>query len=363
MTQAKHQLWQQLNDSGLVSDSMPDNGEIETPWYIGALMAFLGWLAAMFLLGFLGLGVFQVFESPVASLLVGGIMIGGAYFLLRKKQTAFFDYFSLAISLAGQVLVLWGLLETSSNADTAFFWIVMMIIQITLAVIMAGTVHRVFSAYFACIALMAILILSGAQHLATSIILLCLVWLWLNEFRYPRYMSKIRSMGYGLVIALINIKGSMLIPFSGGLWWGRGPQPDLWIQPWAGQLFSGVVFLYLVWRLVHHHLQPGSISHGKQPAVRTLAIALLAAALIAGASLEAPGIIIGISILLLGFHGGNRVLIGLGCVSLLFYVSAYYYLLDNTLLIKSVSMLALGLVLIVSRFCLGKLLPEENSNA
>ena len=358
MNQLNLQLWQQLNDSGLVSGSMPENDEIDTPGYISALMAFLGWLAAMFLLGFLAVGIFDVFDNQMTSLIVGGIMIVGAYFLLRVKQTVFFEYFSLVISLTGQVLVLWSVFE-SSNVDTHTFWIAMMILQITLAVFMAGVVHRTLSAYFACIALMAILILSGAQYLGASLILLAVVWLWLNEFRYTRHMPLIRSMGYGLVFALINIKGSLLAPFSGGLWWGRHQQPDAWIQPWVGQLLSGAVFLYLVWRLVQHY----SITTNNKQTFRLLTTSLIAATLITAASFEAPGIIIGITILLLGFFGSNRVLIGLGCVSLLFYISAYYYLLDNTLLIKSISLLSLGIVLIGCRFCLGKFLPKEIADA
>lgn len=358
MNQSNLQLWQQLDNAGLVSGSMPDNCKVESPWYIGALMAFLGFLAALFLLGFIAVGIFSFVEDATTSLILGAFMIGGAYAVLRSKQTAFIDYFSLAISLAGQVLFLWGVSELS-QLDRHGFWVVMLILQMALALLMAGTVHRVISAYLACIALMASLILSGAQYIGTSLILFGAVWLWLNEFKYPRYMPQFRSMGYGLVIAMINIKGSLLAPFSSGLWWGSYRQPEIWIQPWVGQLFSGGIFLYLVWQLVQYY----SKSKSTKPSSRLLIISLICATIIVGTSFETPGIVIGISILLLGFFGSNRVLIGLGCVSLLFYISAYYYLLDNTLLIKSASLLTLGIVLIACRFCLLKFLPEEIANA
>ena len=349
-------LWLQLTNADLVSGSEPEAGELESPWYISVLMGFLGWLAALSLLGFVGFGIFSVVDSKAGSFIVGGLMVGGAYLLLQKKKGVFAEYFSLAISLAGQALVLWGLLE-SSSAESEFFWFAMMILQIALAALMPGAVHRVFSAYFACFALMALLILSGAQHIGISVILLCVVWLWLNEFRYIRYMPQVRSMGYGLVLALVNIKGSLLAPLPSGIWWGHNRQPDIWIQPWVGQLISGFILLYLVWGLLHQ----SSKSFGKWPN-RLIVYAYLAAVLIAATSFEAPGIIIGIAILLLGFAGSNRVLTGLGSVSLLFYISAYYYQLHNTLLDKSVSLLALGIVLLGCRYILNRFAAEGASD-
>jgi hypothetical protein len=88
----------------LVSGSEPEVGELESPWHISVLMAFLGWLAALFLLGFVGFGIFSDIENKkVASFIVGGPMIGGAYLLLQKNQAVFAKDFSLAVSLAGQL--------------------------------------------------------------------------------------------------------------------------------------------------------------------------------------------------------------------------------------------------------------------
>ncbi len=60
----------------------------------------------------------------------------------------------------------------------------------------------------------------------------------------------------------------------------------------------------------------------------------------------------GMVVMLLGFAGGNRVLLGLGIVSLLFYISSYYYLLDATLLAKAQILLIVGLVLLAVRWLL-----------
>jgi len=69
-------------------------------------------------------------------------------------------------------------------------------------------------------------------------------------------------------------------------------------------------------------------------------------------------------IVLLGFANGNRVLVGLGIASLLFYVSGYYYLLDATLLVKSGVLAATGAVLIAARWLvLNVVMPKERADA
>ena len=73
--------------------------------------------------------------------------------------------------------------------------------------------------------------------------------------------------------------------------------------------------------------------------------------------MEVQGITVGIVILVLGFSGANRVLLGLGSVSLLFYISSYYYLLDTTLLDKSLSLFIVGLVLLIIRWLMSHILP------
>lgn len=82
--------------------------------------------------------------------------------------------------------------------------------------------------------------------------------------------------------------------------------------------------------------------------------ALASAAAVTVASFEAPGISIALMIVLLGFAHGNRVLAGLGVTALLGCVSAYYYLLETTLLVKSMTLGATGAVLLLAREALAR---------
>jgi uncharacterized membrane protein len=57
----------------------------------------------------------------------------------------------------------------------------------------------------------------------------------------------------------------------------------------------------------------------------------------------------------LGFANGNRVLLGLGLLGLVTFVSSYYYRLDVTLLAKSGYLAAAGVALLVVRQALVRL--------
>jgi uncharacterized membrane protein len=66
-------------------------------------------------------------------------------------------------------------------------------------------------------------------------------------------------------------------------------------------------------------------------------------------------------IVLLGYAAANRVLAGIGLAALVFYLSAYYYTLEETLLYKSAVLAATGLVLLASRWLMLRfVLPETD---
>ena len=79
--------------------------------------------------------------------------------------------------------------------------------------------------------------------------------------------------------------------------------------------------------------------------------------MIALITVKAPGFGITVSVLLLGFANGNRVLAGVGIFSLLAYWSHYYYSLEISLLQKSALLLCAGVVLIAARLAMKRIWP------
>jgi uncharacterized membrane protein len=124
---------------------------------------------------------------------------------------------------------------------------------------------------------------------------------------------------------------------------------ELWNKPWLDEIITGMVVLYVVWHILQRYGQPVS--------ERISMTALLGTVLLCVVSMKVQGITIGMVIMLLGFAGANRVLLGLGIMSLLFYISFYYYILNTTLLAKSQTLLIVGLVLLFVRWLMLNIVP------
>lgn len=350
MNRQTEQMWETLRQAGLIKEAAPETGNLESPWYVKVLLAFSGWLAAVFLLCFIGMGFVFVFNNNTAAFIIGGIMIGGASAILRIPKNEFVEHLALAISLAGQALVVFAIFKIS-NHNEIIAWMLVALLQVLLAVIMPNFVHRVFSSFFAAFAFSISLTIMGWHCAGSGTVMLLAAMCWLNEFHYLQYMREIRAIGYGLVLALIQLKCTALFGYR-TMGWGWFPdQSELWAKTWLGELLTGAVTLYVVWHLLQRY---------NQTIFTRLSIAALSGALLLCAvSMRVQGITVGMMIMLLGFSGSNRVLLGLGITSLLFYISSYYYLLDATLLDKSQSLFIVGLALLFIRWLMLHILPVK----
>ncbi len=349
MSRQSENMWEALSQASLVEGPCPEMRSLESPWYVKVLLAFSGWLAAVFLLGFIGVGLHFVVENGFFSLLTGGLMIGGAYVILRIPKNEFVEHLALAISLAGQALLVWAIYDLTKASDEIVLLLVAFL-ELILALIIPHFIHRVFSSYIAAVASAMALTAMGIPSVVSGVVMLLASLLWLNEFHFPKCMGEIRAIGYGLVLALIQLKGSVL--FGGAALWWRSSHSlsNSWGQPWIGEILAGTVLLFVVWQLLYRNRK--AINKGFMVTV------FLGTLLLCAASMKAPGITAGMMIMLLGFAGSNRVLLGLGIASLLFNISSYYYTLDATLLIKSEALFVIGLVLLTARWCVGRLAVE-----
>ena len=350
MNQQTEQIWTMLVRVGVVGGLAPEVGELDSPWYVKTLLAVSAWLAALFVIGFVGTNLKFIFTNVTASLITGGAMIGYAYAILRGTKYEFVKNFTLAMSFAGQALVMQAIFFGMTFEDEVA-WALLALLQVLLIVFMQNFVHRVVSSSIAAFAFCMALTSVGVPSVMSSVIMFLTSWLWLNEFRYTRHMRKIRAIGYGLVLALIPLKGTALSSYEFLGWRSPYRPSELLVQPWMGDVLAGAVTLYVVWQLLRRRGM--AISEWLSIA------ALLGTALLSAVSIEAQGITVGVVVLLLGFAGGNRVLLGLGIASLLFYISSYYYLLDATLLAKAQTLFVAGLILLATRWAMLRILRAE----
>lgn len=350
MTQQIEALWTVLHHAGLVSGKLPVSGEPESPWYVKVLLIISGWLAALFILGFIGTGFYFVFKTSIAAFTIGLFMILGAFTILRIAGNEFTEHLGLAFSLTGQSLVVFALFRFSDRHES-IAWLLTSLLEVPLAIFMPSFVHRIFSSFAAAFALTMTLPFIGGPNIISSAVMFGAAWCWLNEFSYPKKIKTIQAIGYGLVLALMLQKGTALFGYRVlGLYLHQA-QTGFWLTPWIGIVLNTFVMLFVALRLLKGY----SIPLDGRPTIFTLLGILLVCAI----SVKVQGVTVGLLILALGFSNSNRMLMGLGITSLLFFISSYYYLLDETFLTKSVNLLAVGLVLLLLRLFMRSFLFEN----
>lgn len=353
-------LWQRLSAAKLATGEPPPRAAATTPWFVRVMQGVGGWISALFLLFFVGAGLEFVFKSTTVAFVFGLCACAIAGVIFRSKSAN--DYlaqFGLAISLAGQGLVLFAIGDGFRN-ETSTIALGMCLFQAILFFAMPNFVHRVWTAWTGAGAAVFALADWQLQAYAPGLLSLACAWVWLNEFRYVQRSAMLRAAGYGLILALMcAVAWVTATNYAGYVLFFDYRLPAHAYHFWIGTGLSGITLLWAVQQLL--------LREGVQPVSGAGLRLLAAASILALATLKAPGLAPATLILLLGYGNGSRILFGLGVASLLGYLSFYYYSLSMTLLQKSEIMAATGTALLAVRFLLlqgwSKPSPQEDRHA
>jgi uncharacterized membrane protein len=349
-------LWDRLKANALVDGDLPPAEEASAPWFVRLMLGVAGWIGALFLLGFAALGFSSIIDDAAGALTLGILCCAGAYILFRFTGGGdLAGQFGLAVSLAGQALIVFGLADSVSDESASLFLMVALL-QAALVLLMPNVVHRVLSAFGGAVALALAMNRMGLYGIGPAVLCTGLVFIWLEPTRWARSGKLLRPAGYGLALAVLLIEAVRLY------WWDwlydlKTSSPT-WLMLHGPMLGRGIAALLLLWT-AHRLLAREAVPRGSSTWLGAIGGALILALL----SLLAPGIAPALLVLLLGFGAGNRILVGLGILGLVGFVSHYYYSLHATLLAKSGILAATGLCLLAAHFLFRRLfaaspLPE-----
>jgi uncharacterized protein DUF4401 len=350
-------LWARLEKARLVEGNLPEAGEASSPWFIRVMLGFAGWLGALFLLGFVGAAFAFVFRNASAAVFVGAGACAAAVAIFRSApKSDFMAQFGLAVSFAGQALLLYGMSQWFREFGPRQFAWCFLLQEAALFVLVPNFLHRVICALGGSLAAIWLIMDAGLIAFAPAAITAAFLAVWLSEFRLERAGPLLRAGGYGIALA------AMLTEIvHGGLWFGwllrtGHAQPlDGAAVEWLGRGASALVLVAAVVALLRREGLALSSPQGR--------VGLAAALILGAASFKAPGVGPAAAVLIVGYANGNRVLAGLGIVALLGYLSHYYYSLDTTLLYKSGLLAATGAALLAARFVMQRWWQEEKEVA
>ncbi len=315
-------LLRELQSRGLVAATPSDALDTDAvapparPWFVGALLGASGWVAGLFLLGFVAL-LFRP-DHPAGAAFTGAVLLAAAWGLFKAdREGAFVSQLALALSIAGQCLVLFAMNEHARGigpiAASA------LLLQAVLALAMPNALHRSLSALFAMLA-----------------------WALTVRFVFfgePEFWLAGREPTASLAHALAGWLATWL-PVGAGLWMLVRREPAWMARGWAPVLrpvmngaIVGLAFATLA-------SQPFESLRwlGAPGAARPDWLALWPL-------LSAFGALGGVAA---GFALRSRALMGACVLAVLLHVSHLYYALGGSLLLKSLLMLAMGAAMLLA---------------
>lgn len=341
----REDLWAKLRDAGLVAGEAPTAGEARAPWFVRLMLGIAGWIGALFLLGFVGAGFAFVIKTSGVAFVVGAGACAAAVAIFRAApKREFVAQFGLAVSLAGQALMVFGAAQWFERSVMGVALYVALQ-QALLFVLVPNFVHRLWAALSCGLAATYAMLDAGLYAFTPAATTALFAWAALSEFKLARHGEMVRAGVYGLALTAVAaavMHGHLLGGIPLGL--GRPAVDSGQAGVWLGRVASLAVLVGAVLMLLRREGLPLSSGQGR--------IGLVGAVILGLASIKAPGVGPATAILIVGYANADRVLAGLGILALLGYLSHYYYSLQASLLEKSGLLIVVGIALLVARMAL-----------
>ncbi|MBE9562526.1 MAG: DUF4401 domain-containing protein [Proteobacteria bacterium] len=339
-----------LIDELIVKKLLPPDTEIATilqkkanPWFITALIGISAWLSVILFLFFIFLS--EIISGASSAIMVGIILLAVTIFLhCVYKNHLFISQLALALNLTGQILLIGGIAIADKNIIAAS--LITWFLEIFLIFIYKDHILRFLAVLIATMAALVLLYefkLYEGIHILIVLLAAGASWYWLTE---PEHLTDkmmtwlYQPLGYGFVISLQLV---LLLSILSGM-------PGIPIMTWW---YSTIGLLVILIMLEIYILDGYDIYMSAPQSYAIFGGTVLTSLLL----YQSPGIIASIIILVLGFQRGNRVLIGLAIIFLTLFIIAFYYYLNITLLMKSVTLITTGIALLALRFTFKYIFP------
>lgn len=360
-----------LIDAQNVSDKLLNSAasEAPSPWFISLLFGMSGILASLFFIGFLTLLLDNtgLLDSTLAVFIIGGILsvIGGFLFYnARIRHSPFWNSLAFAITLAGQGYIAYALLASEITEPLNIG--LLLLVQLLMTVAIANFIYRLLSATLALSCLFYLLNYYHLSEISLGLLALITSVTHLQRYRLAAFIpTKWRmnaleitnAIGYASAYVLLSVSVYFIAAEYGNSFDSYGEAFSY--NYYLAQGLLTLASLYAAYLILKRY----------QVKLLSAAGLLISAAivLLGIMSIYVSGLLATSLIIIIATANSQRVLLGLGIIALVGYIFWYYYQLDTSLLVKSASMLVIGIALLLLRWVLIKgyfahIKPSANDN-
>ena len=360
-----------LIDAQNVSDKLLNSAasEAPSPWFISLFFGMSGILASLFFIGFLTLLLDNtgLLDSTLAVFIIGGILSGIGGFLFynaRSRHRPFWNSLAFAITLAGQGYIAYALL--ASEITEPLNIVLLLLVQLLMTVAIANFIYRLLSATLALSCLFYLLNYYHLSEVSLGLLALITSVTHLQRYRLAAFIpTKWRmnaleitnAIGYASAYVLLSVSVYFIAAEYGNSFDSYGEAFSYNYYLAQGLLtLASLYAAYLILKRYHIKL------------LSAAGLLISAAIVLLGImSIYVSGLLATSLIIIIATANSQRVLLGLGIIALVGYIFWYYYQLDTSLLVKSASMLVIGIALLLLHWVLIKgyfahIKPSANDN-
>ncbi|MGP5502394.1 DUF4401 domain-containing protein [Psychrobacter faecalis] len=346
--------------------------EARSPWFISLFFGMSGILASLFFIGFLTLLLDNtgLLDSTLAVFIIGGILsvIGGFLFYnARIRHSPFWNSLAFAITLAGQGYIAYALL--ASEIAEPLNIMLLLLVQLLMTVAIPNFIYRLLSATLALSCLFYLLNYYHLSEVSLGLLALITSVTHLQRYRLAAFIpTKWRmnaleitnAIGYASAYVLLSVSVYFIAAEYGNSFDSLDSYGEAFsYNYYLAQGLLTLASLYAAYLILKRY----------QVKLRSTAGLLISAAivLLGIMSIYVSGLLATSLIIIIATANSQRVLLGLGVIASVGYIFWYYYQLDTSLLVKSASMLVIGIALLLLRWLLikgyfAKIKPSANDH-
>ncbi|MBE0446314.1 DUF4401 domain-containing protein [Psychrobacter sp. FME5] len=345
-----------IDNDAQTDQTVNNNPQDHNPWFIQVFFGFSGILASLFFIGFLTLLLENtgVLDSAIANFVMGMVLNIAGFILFKNKhlrRSIFLNSLAFTISVAGQVYVAYALI--SGDIEHPFAIWLFLLFQSSMTFIVPNFIYRILSSL---VALGCVVYLLNYYHLPEiSLGLLALTVVISNLQRYRLLQSvsidwqatifdPIKAIGYASTLMLLCVSVYFIAAEYGNSF-------DSYSTAFSYNYYlaQGLLIIASLYgaALILKRYQVSFLSAAGIIVGCTIAI-------LGVMSIYVSGLLATSLIIIIAVANSQRLLLGFGIVALVSYIFWYYYQLDTSLLVKSVSMLVISIALLLMRWTLIK---------
>lgn len=358
------QLWQSLFNQGLVGNDIAPDTPLSSPWYIIGAQIIGGWIAALFILAFILASIASV-DDKEQSILVMGILITLAcltYYRMGKSNQEFVLQMVFAFSISGQLMLLWGIYDALKHTDDGIIALMYTLVFALHWWLIPHKANQFIAAIAMVPSVLAILAIYQLSQLILPLLIVSLMLVWSQLYRWPQCYQRLRVLGYALSLNLLFANFALS---DMGRWMDLPEVLMAFDARFSQYLAVAMVLLSALW-LIHQvfnqlSTQPIELTNTAQLS-RVKFIAILSAILISLLSIPMAGISTALLMLLLGYFYNEFKLLALAIGALVSFIGLYYYSLHINLFDKSLWLMASGVVLLLIRLAMALSIGKTIAN-